>query len=195
MSARTDSEVRSVPSEIQHVNIKIFARESAPSGLAGAIPVFHRWIQNGACPELLIDVADYRHVPAGPGVVLVGHEANYSLDCAFNRLGLLYNRKGVLAGSFADKLVQAYGAAAAACRRLEEEPEFSRSLGFEMGGFEIVVNDRLLAPNAEDTWTRLEPGLNRFVDELSGGAGYVIRRLGGPLERFRVGVTLTARPA
>ena len=184
-----------MPSEIQHVNIKIFARKPAPSGLAGAIPVFHRWIQNGACPELLIDVADYRHVPAGPGVVLVGHEANYSLDCAFNRLGLLYNRKGVLAGSFEDKLVQAYGAAAAACRRLEEEPEFSGSLGFDTGDFEIVVNDRLLAPNAEDTWTRLEPELNRFVNGLSGGAGYVIRPLGGPLERFRVGVTLTARPA
>ena len=67
---------------IDHVNVKVFAK--APVDLAAAIPVFHRWIQEGACEELLIDVADYRHVPAGPGVVLIGHEANYSLDCGRN---------------------------------------------------------------------------------------------------------------
>ena len=195
MSLLAEAKERSAPFDIQHVNIKIFARKPAPSNLAGAIPVFHRWIQNSVCPELLVDVADYRHVPAGPGVVLIGHEANYSLDCAFNRLGLLYNRKEVLDGSFVDKMVQAYGAAATACRRLEEEPEFSGSLSFDAGDFEIVVNDRLLAPNTEETWTRLEPDVNRFVAVLSGGADYAIRRLGGPLERFRAGVTLTARPA
>ena len=49
--------------------------------------VFHQWIRDSVCPEMLIDVADYRHVPAGPGVMLIGHEANYSLDNRENRLG------------------------------------------------------------------------------------------------------------
>ena len=70
---------------IQHVRVKIFARESVDLG--AAIPVFHRWIQDRVCPEMLIDVADYRHVPNGPGVVLMGHEASYSLDNTKGRLG------------------------------------------------------------------------------------------------------------
>ncbi len=39
-----------------------------------------------------------RHVPAGPGIVLIGHEGNYSVDNTGNRLGVRYNRKAVLDG-------------------------------------------------------------------------------------------------
>jgi hypothetical protein len=99
--------------QVQHVNIKIFA-EGPPIELGGAIPVFQRWIQDSVCEELLIDVADYRHVPAGPGVLLVGHEANYSLDLSFNRLGLLYNRKVRDEGSVQDSLMRSFRAALAA---------------------------------------------------------------------------------
>ena len=38
------------------------------------IPIFHGWIQDQVSEELLLDVADYRHVPAGPGVMLIGLE-------------------------------------------------------------------------------------------------------------------------
>jgi len=78
---------------IQHVRVKVFARQPVSIDQGEAIAVFHRWIQDRVCPEMLIDVADYRHVPNGPGVMLIGHEANYSLDSAKGRLGLLYSRK------------------------------------------------------------------------------------------------------
>src|SRR5947209_3539668 len=107
-------------SDMQHINVKIFAREAAID-LADAIPVFHRWIQESVAEELLVDVADYRHVPEGPGVLLVAHEAIYSLDQADGRLGLLYNRKSALNGDDQSRLRQAFGAALAACQRLEEE--------------------------------------------------------------------------
>ena len=95
---------------IQHIRVKIFAREPVSVDLGDAIPVFHRWIQDRVCPEMLIDVADYRHVPAGPGVLLIGHEANYSLDLAKNRLGLLYSRKQA-GGDAQENLRQAFDAA------------------------------------------------------------------------------------
>lgn len=47
--------------------------------LEPAITVFHRCIQRGWLEGQLLDVADYRHVPAGPGVMLVGHDVDYSL--------------------------------------------------------------------------------------------------------------------
>ncbi|HZT31757.1 MAG TPA: hypothetical protein VFA33_17855 [Bryobacteraceae bacterium] len=174
--------------QVQHINVKIFATEPANIQLADAIPVFHRWIQESVCEEILIDVADYGHVPAGPGVVLVGHEANYSLDQAFFRLGLLYNRKSARDGGPQDNLLQAFYSALVACRRLEEEPEFRGKLKFDAGRCEVILNDRLLAPNTEATWEALRPEFEKFFDGLYGAGAYQFCRLGEPRERFRVGV-------
>ena len=55
--------------------------------------MFHRWIKQHALPELTIDVANYAHVPKGPGVVLIGHGSDYFMDEGEGRLGLLHNRK------------------------------------------------------------------------------------------------------
>ena len=176
------------PNTVQHVNVKIFAEPPVSIDLAGATPVFHRWIQDSVCEELLVDVADYRHVPAGPGVMLIGHEANYSLDCADDRLGLLYNRKSVLEGAAQDKLLQAFGAALFACRQLEEDDRFRGKLRFNAGDCEVILNDRLIAGNTEETWIALKPELTRFFDRLFGANTYTMVRLGEPRERFRIGV-------
>jgi hypothetical protein len=171
---------------VQHVNVKIYA-EPAAIDLGDAIPVFHRWIQEGATGELLIDVADYRHVPAGPGVIVVGHEANYSLDWGpENRLGLLYSRKAPVDGSTADKLLQAFYAALEACRRLEDEPAFQGALRFNAGACEVIVNDRLLAPNTEETWQALKPELDEFFAGLFQHRDYAMTPSKDPRERFSV---------
>src|SRR6202521_4852993 len=108
--------------QLQHVNVKLLVRNPGEINLEPLIPVFHSWIQNQAGDELLLDVADYRHVEAGPGVVLIGYEGDYSVDNTDNRLGVRYNRKGALDGNNQDRLEQAARAALSACRRLEAEP-------------------------------------------------------------------------
>lgn len=165
---------------IDHINLKIFVAEGNRYNLADAVAVFHQWIRDGVCPEMLIDVADYRHVPAGPGVMLIGHEANYSLDNRENRLGLLYNRKAVLDGTFQSKLAQAWRAATDACDRLEKE-----GLKFDRNTLEFFVNDRLLAPNTEATWQTIKPQLETFFP------GFDIERRGEPRDLFRVSITRT----
>ncbi len=167
---------------MQHVNVKIFAEP--PVDFGPAVTVFHRWIQDSVCEELLIDVADYRHVPAGPGVVLVGHEANYSLDNSRNRPGLLYNRKAPVE----DGLVQALRAALRACIRLEQEPEFEGRLRFDTGALEITINDRLLAPNTDETFGALRPRLEAALAAVYGPRPFRIERVGEPRERLRVAV-------
>jgi len=171
--------------EIEHVNIKIFAEEPVEADLAGAIPMFHRWIQESVTPGLLVDVADYRHVPSGPGVLLVGHEANYSLDLGGNRLGLLYNRKTAFPADAVGKFKQAYDAAVHACALVEADPAFQGKLKFDLKHFELIVNDRLLAPNTDETWEALKPKIEKFCQAQFGGA-FGLRREGGPRERFRV---------
>jgi hypothetical protein len=171
------------PETVQHINLKIFVEDEKAFVLSAATVVFHRWIRESACPEMLIDVADYAHVAAGPGLLLIGHEANYSFDNRENRLGLLYNRKAPLDGTFRSRLQQAHGAALDACGRLEREPEFGGKLKFNRDALEVFVNDRLLAPNSDETWVALRPALEEEF------AGYAIRRIGEPRDLFRLSVT------
>lgn len=170
---------------VQHINIKIFVADGAAVELDGAIPVFHRWIKDNVLPEMMIDVADYQHVPAGPGVMLIGHEANYSLDNRENRLGLLYNRKAALDGTFESRLAQAHDAAAAACDRLESEDLYRGKLRFDRGAIELAVNDRLLAPNNDDTWNSLGPEIEKHF------RGCSVQRVGEPRDLFRVSILKT----
>ena len=178
---------------MDHINVKIYVREPTSIDLRDAIPVFHRWIQDVVLNELVIDVADYRHVPAGPGVILIGDEANYSLDCAFDRLGLLYNRKRPSEGTVMDKLLKAFGSALLACSHLEDEAVFRGKLKFDAGHCEVILNDRLLAPNTEKTWLELKPHYEPFFDGLFGSGRYSMNRFGERRERLRIELN-TPRP-
>lgn len=171
------------PDAVQHINLKVFVEEPGSVDLDEAVKVFHRWIKDSVCPEMLIDVAEYPHVPAGPGVLLIGHEANYSFDNRENRLGLLYNRKAPLDGDFQSRLGQAHRAALEACDRLEQEAGFRGKLKFDRNALEVFVNDRLLAPNNDETWQALQPELAKHF------AGFRIERRGEPRDLFRVAVT------
>src|SRR5947207_3342533 len=76
----------------QRLSVKVFAK-AASVGPKDALLVFHRWIQTQRLDELLIDVTDYSHVHHGPGVILIGHGADYALDEEEGRLGLKYTLK------------------------------------------------------------------------------------------------------
>ena len=54
--------------DLHKFGIKLFAADAEPVDMLKLIPIYHRWIQQHAlADDLLIDVADYSHVPAGPG--------------------------------------------------------------------------------------------------------------------------------
>jgi hypothetical protein len=154
--------------DFQHINVKIFARPDSQVDWRALIPIFHRWIREQAMPELLIDVADYGHVPGGPGVMIIGHEANYSVDNRESRLGLLYNRRAALEGTSQLRIRQAYDAALTAARKLELEPELKGSLRFDERQVEIWVNDRLLAPNTPETFAALETEVSSLLADRFG---------------------------
>jgi len=174
--------------ELQHVNVKLYLENAGKIVLEPLIPVFHSWIQDRACEELLIDVADYRHVYAGPGVVLIGHEANYSIDCADNCPSIRYNRKVILNGSNQDRLGQALRAALTACKLLESDPRLGGSLRFDRREMEFFVNDRLLAPNLEETYTAVKPELQSFFQRLFEGSEYSMQHQSAPRRLFSVTV-------
>lgn len=170
--------------DVQQVNIKFFVENPEAVDLESFLTVFNNWIQSHVTKELLVDVADYRHVYAGPGVVLIGHEANYSLDNAGDRLGLLYNRKADVPGTNHERLRQAVRAALLAAQRLEQE----KKLKFNGQEAQVIINDRLIAPNTQETFSALEPDLKLVFNQLYGEDNYEFERNSDPRERLTINV-------
>src|SRR3982750_4095688 len=112
--------------DTSRIGIKLFLT-AAPAHPEAVVPVFHSWIQQQALAgNLLIDVADYPHVPTGPGVVLVAHEANFSTDQAEPGPGLLYQRKRPFEETtFDGRLAHAFRDALGAAWLIEQEPKLA----------------------------------------------------------------------
>ena len=174
--------------QLQHINVKLLVKNPEEVDLEPLIPVFHSWIQAQVFEELLLDVADYRHVHAGPGVVLIGHQANYSVDNTDERLGVRYNRKAVLNGNNHDVLRQAMRAALTACQRLETEPSLKGKLRFNGQEIEFFVNDRLLAPNRDGTRETFHSDYEAFFEKLFRGSEYSLSYASEPGKLFGVSV-------
>jgi hypothetical protein len=174
--------------EIQHVNVKLLLANPERVALESLVPIFHTWIQDQGCEELLLDVADYSHVHAGPGVVLIGHEANYSVDNTDNRLGVRYNRKAVVEGNNQDRLAQATRAALSACKRLEEDPRLNGSFRFNGQELDLFVNDRLLVPNSDACREALSSELQTFSNQLFGEGRFTLSYTDNSRRLFSVSV-------
>jgi len=172
--------------QLQHVNVKLLASEGAGVDLEPLIPIYHSWIRDRVLDELLLDVADYRHVPEGPGVVVIGHQANYSVDNTDGRLGVRYNRKAALDGANQDRLKQAARAALTAFQRLESEESLRGKLRFGGRDIEVFINDRSLAPNSDATRAAALPELEAFFRKLFGGAEYTLTHETEPRRLFGV---------
>jgi hypothetical protein len=149
---------------------KLFLSDPAQVHGLKLVPVFQSWIQMHSIENhLAIDVADYEHVPDGPGTVLVTHEANFSLDSAGGRPGLLYQRKQPQPGTFTDRLAASFRALLEGASRLEAHP----GLKFRTDEIVFRIADRLLAPNTAATFQDVKPGLESFLRTLFGPTGNV----------------------
>ena len=172
--------------ELQKIGVKVFATAPSEIPLTDFIDIFHSWIQ--LSDGVYYDVADYSHMQAGPGIVLVANDANVSIDDTGNRRGLLYNHKAHLNGSNREKIHKVFRSAFENCRRLEQEPSLQGRLRFSMDELVFLINDRLLAPNTEETLAALRPDLKRVVRDLVGDASFTLEHTPDRRQRFSVTV-------
>jgi hypothetical protein len=170
--------------ELQHINAKLLINNLGDSDLEPLIPVFHGWIKERAFGDLLLDVADYRHVHAGPGVMVIGQTGDYSVDNTDNRPGVRYNRKAPLEGTNQDRLRQATRAALLALQNLEGDPRLGGKLQFKGSEMEFFVNDRLLAPNQPATREASQHEFRAFFDKLFGGGNFSLSHGDDPRRLF-----------
>ncbi len=162
------------------LQLKVFTDGARPD-LEAFIPVFHDWIKHHRLDEMLIDVANYAHVPKGPGVALIGHESDYYVDDTDGRPGLLYSRKRE-APAPGERLRDAFRRALGAAAMLEQA--FPGKLRFRTDEFLFRINDRLAAPNVESTFAELRPELDTFGGKLFGAVKLSL--VGKPRQLFSV---------
>jgi hypothetical protein len=174
--------------ELQKINIKVFTAEPNDVPLTDFIDIFHGWIQ--ATDGVYHDVADYSHMQAGPGVVLVADDANVSIDETSNRRGLLYSQKSKLSGSNLEKLSTVLRCALENCRRLEEEPALRGKLRFSGNEVVILVNDRLLVPNSGEAFEELRSEIDFLARRLYATTNFTLLR-NQQDTRHRFNVTLS----
>ncbi|MEE2778108.1 MAG: hypothetical protein VYE73_15250, partial [Acidobacteriota bacterium] len=157
------------------IDLKVYAASTGNgSGASGLeldrlIPVFHRWIKESRLVELPIDVVDYSHVPDGPGVLLVCHDAQYGVEGGDGELGLLYSRRrethpslGGIA-TLEDRIESVFERALAACARLQIEASLGGRLRFPSDHFLLRVNDRRIG---EESFGDLSTALHSFFARL-----------------------------
>jgi len=170
--------------ELQHLVVKIPVEGELRIDPAKVVDVFHRWVAGQTLPGvLLIDVAELLHVPDGPGVVAVGLEADCALDHSDGVWGALHRRKNVLAGTNAERIAQAYASAAQVGGWLEEA--FSGEIKFSRTEFELIVNDRGIAPNTPASYVAGTPEVESGLRSLLGHNDFRLTRHDRePRERF-----------
>ncbi len=160
--------------ELQKLNVKFFVVPPHAAPLADFIEIFHGWIQGS--DGLYHDVADYSHMEAGPGIVLVAHDANVSIDETKNCRGLRFSQKSPLAGSNQEKLRALFRSALENCRRLEEEPALRGRLRFAANEAEVSLNDRLLGSNTQDAYDEFKGEIETIAKQLYGSAKVAFER-------------------
>src|ERR1700690_3493381 len=175
--------------DAQKLQLKILvdADSARAVALAAFVPVFHRWIKERVLPELVIDVANYAHVPEGPGVVLIGHGSDYFMDQGEGRLGLLHSRKRGAVPP-ADRLNDLARRTLHAALLLERDPSMSGRLRFAVNELVFRINDRLAARNGDTTFAAVRPELDTLARRLFGGP-FELARTGGAKDLFSVRLT------
>lgn len=163
--------------DLQRIGVKFFVEDTSFE-VRDLVPIFHSWIKDQIVEDhLLIDVHNYSHVHQGPGILLVGHEGNFSLDLTDGLPGLYYYRKQPLEGSIHDRLSLIIETGLKACRRLEDEPDLNGAIKFRGDEVRINANDRLLAPDDGETFESLKPVLSEVLSKLFDGAEFELTNI------------------
>jgi hypothetical protein len=184
---------------LQRICLKMYAPEPG-IGDQAFVPIFHEWIRDQALENLvLFDVADYAHVPESPGIVLVTHEASFSLDRSDGLFGLMAQRRVNGSGEAADMIATTLRHALQVAAKLEDDHRLTGKLAFDRSRVMIEANDRLHAPNTDEGYRALEPVVSTAIRAVfSDSTPRVTRVTNDPRDRLaadvRVGVTATRAP-
>ena len=161
--------------DLQQINVKVFTTEDSKINYTNFIKVFNRWMKEADSDDYL-NYADYSHVEAGPGVLLILKQANYSIDNAYHEHGFLYNRKHAVDGDNADKIRQALAEVLSKCEQLEASAELEDAVHFNGSNLLFMINNRHIAPNTVETAEAVQADLTPVLQQMYGDDDFTIER-------------------
>jgi len=176
------------------ISVKYFVTDPAAVDFDAFVPLFHDWIQKNKVEGLLIDVADYKHVPNGPGMMLIGHEGDYSMDNAEGRPGLMYTRKRQRPDDLVDLLRLIFRLDLSAAQVLESEPAVQGKIKISTAEAEVIFFDRLHTPNNADTFEAVRGTLESVLQEIYGTAAQVALVPTDPRQPLTLKITASEIP-
>lgn len=192
MSAKTTEG----PLSSAEVSVKLFVDDNSVVRPLELIAVFQRWITEGVLEdELTIDVANYEHVPQGPGIMLICDKAHYYIDVRQNRWGLRYRGRREARATGGEAVTTAFERALKAAAQLEREPELEGRYRFRTDQVEFGVYDRLKAPSDEATLEAVRADIEGAVAWLYGTPPTGIELSSGPKEPFMVTIESGSAPS
>jgi hypothetical protein len=169
----------------QKVSVKLYAGERTNEPLDSYIPIFHRWIRENRLGEMLIDVADYTHVPQGIGVLLVGHGIDVAIDQGEGPPGLLLVRKRALPPGAA-LVTDALRLAIEAAKLIDQDSEVEGPKKFSTQEILFRFPDRLYFRNDDASFQEIRERVEAALKELLPGVSYQLSRVGEPREPLSI---------
>lgn len=171
--------------QAQQLSVKVFAAEPGKVDQAALIPVFHRWIRDAVMTDqVMIDVADYRHVPEGPGVMIVCHAGHLAMDERGGDVGLEWGRKRDAFVDPREGLEVVTRELLQAAEALEGDAE--RPVGFRGDRLEVRLLSRLAGPNTSETLAAFGPALDALSAKLWPGQAVTVAHHADPRSPFEV---------
>jgi hypothetical protein len=148
------------------------------------LPIFQRWIQERRLEGMLIDVIDYKHVPDGPGVVLIADEADFAYDLMDGQIGLHYIRKRGLPDNLEAALRIACRGALRAARALEAEAP--GDIVFDFSAAKISFLDRMHYRNKAKVFEDAREVLTDLLSDIYGSPVTITRQYEDPRAVFAI---------
>lgn len=174
---------------LQRIDVKLLLDAPADPDLDAFLVIFDRWRREADHPSDWVDLADYAHMPSGPGILLAGKRDTYSVNLNPPGPGLLTSVRAGLDGTLEDRFREAFRRARELNSAVLSEPEFPPALQPSQGAWEVFVNDRLRYPNTGKSDRTIRPALAAALGvgealltrhrEAGGRLGYSVR-LDGP---------------
>ncbi len=136
-------------------------------------PVFHRWIQEQKLTPMMIDVADYKHVQEGPGIIMLGHTEDFGIDNGVSHgsdvQGFYYVRKHTRLSDtlpLRSRLQEIWDRALQTGAMLEEDSGLS--LEINPARILLTIQDRLVYPFTREALTAVREEIAQFFTEVFG---------------------------
>ena len=134
-------------------------------------------------------MADYKHVPDGPGIMLIGDQADYALDIGEGGPGFQVAWKRGLEGDLTERIRVVVGALLTAAQVLAAESSLS-GVDLRTDALLVRIADRLDAPNTPDTLAAIGPAITEALAPIL-GPGARLEQRGDSRRPFTVTVGIS----